>query len=135
ERPPERPRPRREQRLKCPNAKPRKREKKLCAGQIPVERKHVVEDHKKALDLPADAARGKLVFKNNCSTCHRLENEGVEVGPDLLSALKTKTREILLTDILDPSREVDPRYLNYIVAAKNGRTFTGLIASETASSL
>jgi putative membrane-bound dehydrogenase-like protein len=126
---------RREQLLKSPNTKLRERAQKLFAGQVPAERKQVVEDHKKALDLTADAARGKLVFKNNCATCHRLENEGQEVGPDLLSALKTKTKETLLTDILDPSREVDPRYLNYIVAAKSGRTFTGLIASETASSL
>src|SRR5262249_46955135 len=70
-----------------------------------------------------------------CATCHRLENEGVEVGPDLLSALKNKVKDTLLIDILDPSREVDPRYLNYTVLTKNGRTLTGLVASETASSL
>ena len=40
---------------------------------------------------PGRPARGKLVFKKNCATCHRLENEGVEVGPDLLSALRNKT--------------------------------------------
>ena len=38
-------------------------------------------------------------------------------------------------DILDPSREVDPRYLNYLVTTKAGRIYTGLIAAETASSL
>src|SRR5205085_7852782 len=74
-------------------------------------------------------------FKKTCVTCHRLENEGVEVGPDLLSALRNKTREVLLTDVLDPSREVDPRYINYLVTSKNGRAFTGMIAAETASSI
>jgi putative heme-binding domain-containing protein len=59
----------------------------------------------------------------------------VEVGPDLLSALRNKSREQLLTDILDPSREVDPRYINYVVTTKAGRSFSGLIAAETASSI
>ena len=57
------------------------------------------------------------------------------MGPDLLSALRNKTPETLLIDILDPSREVDPRYLNYQIIAKSGRVFTGMIASETASSI
>jgi putative heme-binding domain-containing protein len=95
----------------------------------------VVEEYKAALDLQGDAARGKAVFKKTCATCHRLENEGTEVGPDLLSALRNKTPETLLVDILDPSREVDPRYLNYQVITKQGRTFTGMIAAETASSI
>jgi putative heme-binding domain-containing protein len=85
--------------------------------------------------LKPDSAHGKEVFKKVCSTCHRLENEGVEVGPDLLSALRNKTPETLLVDILDPSREVDPRYLNYQIVTKAGRVFTGMIGSETASSL
>jgi putative heme-binding domain-containing protein len=59
----------------------------------------------------------------------------VEVGPDLLSALKTKTREGLVIDILDPSREVDPRYINYVVTTKDGRVLTGMIAVESPSSI
>jgi putative heme-binding domain-containing protein len=70
-----------------------------------------------------------------CTTCHRLENEGKEVGPDLLSALRTKTRDALLIDILDPSREVDPRYINYVVTTKDGRILTGMIAVEAPTSI
>src|SRR5207237_1112770 len=78
---------------------------------------------------------GKLVFRKNCATCHRLENEGVEVGADLRSALPNKTPEQLLVDILDPSREVDPRYLDYLVVLTSGRVATGMIAAETAASV
>ncbi len=85
--------------------------------------------------MHADPDQGKAVFKKTCATCHRLENEGTEVGPDLLSALRNKNRETLLIDILDPSREVDPRYVSYIVTNKAGRVFTGMIAAETASSI
>lgn len=113
----------------------RRRAQSLLAGQEASPRRRVIEDYRVALDLKSDPARGKAVFKKNCTTCHRLEEEGVEVGPDLLSALRTKTREGLLTDILDPSREVDPRYINYLVTNKAGRLFTGMIAAETASSI
>ncbi len=124
-----------EQLRKHRDARVRARALKVLAGQASPDRAKVVAAYQSALDLKGDAARGKLVFKKTCATCHRLENEGVEVGPDLLSALRNKTREALLIDILDPSREVDPRYLNYMVSTKNGRVLTGMIAAETASSL
>jgi putative heme-binding domain-containing protein len=120
---------------KYPNAKIRQRAEKLLAGLGSPDRQKVISDYRPALNLKADSARGEIVFKKVCSTCHRLENEGIEVGPDLLSALRNKAPETLLIDILDPSREVDPRYLNYQIITKSGRVFTGMIASETASSL
>ena len=120
---------------KLPDRKLRAEAVALLAGQVPADRQKVVESYRPALDLKAEAARGKGVFKKTCATCHRLENVGTEVGPDLLSALRTKTREGLLIDLFDPSREVDPRYINYVVTNKAGRLFTGIIASETASSI
>src|SRR5205823_14298976 len=74
----------------------RARARKVLAGQAVAERQKVVEACRPALDHKAERARGKAVFKKTCATCHRLENEGYEVGPDLLSALKNKTREQLL---------------------------------------
>jgi putative membrane-bound dehydrogenase-like protein len=120
---------------KHPDAKLRERAVKLFAGQTAPDREKVVKDYRAALDLRSDATRGKAVFKKNCSACHRMENVGVEVGPDLLSALRNKSPEQLLIDILDPSREVDPRYINYLVTTKAGRSFSGMIAAETASSI
>jgi putative heme-binding domain-containing protein len=120
---------------KYPDAKIRQRAVKILAHQGSHARQKVLNDFRPALNLKPNAGRGKTVFKKVCSTCHRLENEGVEVGPDLLSALRNKTPETLLIDILDPSREVDPRYLNYQIVTKAGRVLTGMIASETATSL
>jgi putative heme-binding domain-containing protein len=118
-----------------PDAELRQRALKLLAGRITPDRKKVLEDYRGALQLKPEIAKGKMVFKRVCSTCHRLESVGVEVGPDLLSALRNKTPDTLLVDILDPSREVDPRFLNYQVTTNAGRVFTGMIAAETASSI
>ena len=120
---------------KHPNAKLRQRAEKLLAGQVTLARQKVVEDYRSALDLKSDVARGRMVFRKTCAVCHRLEDQGVEVGPDLLSALRNKTPETLLVDLLDPSREVDPRYIDYLVTLQNGRQITGIIAAETAASV
>jgi putative membrane-bound dehydrogenase-like protein len=113
----------------------RGRARKLLSQSGAPDRRKVVESYRTALDLPGEPGRGRAVFRKTCTTCHRLEGEGFEVGPDLLSALRNKSREQLLVDVLDPSREVDPRYLNYVVTTKRGRTFSGLIAAETAAGL
>ena len=40
-----------------------------------------------------------------------------------------------LVAILDPNREVDPRYLNYTVNTTDGRVTSGIIAAETATAV
>jgi putative heme-binding domain-containing protein len=126
---------RQEQLRKLGDDKLRRRAQAVLADQAVPERRKILDAHRSVLDLKADVARGKTVFQKTCATCHRLENVGVEVGPDLVSALRNKTAEGLLVDILDPSREVDPRYLNYQVTTKQGRILSGMIAAETATSL
>ena len=49
----------------------------------PANRQKVFDEYRKALDLKGDAAKGKLVFKNQCAACHKLEGVGEEVGADL----------------------------------------------------
>ncbi|HLH27911.1 MAG TPA: c-type cytochrome [Acidimicrobiales bacterium] len=87
-----------------------------------------------ALARPGDAARGAAVFDRLCATCHRLGTRGHAVGPDL-TATQFADPTSLLTHILDPNRYVAPNYVQYIVSDKDGRVYTGLIASETAASL
>jgi putative heme-binding domain-containing protein len=126
---------RRKQLAKLADAKLRARALKVLAGSAAPERRKVVEAYRPALEWKADVERGKKAFAKTCASCHKLEGVGVQVGADLLSALRNKTREQLLIDIVDPNREVDPRYLSYEVTTRRGQVMTGMIASETASSL
>ena len=81
-----------------------------------------------------DPLKGKLVFQKNCATCHKVAGLGVDVGPDI-SDTRTKTPEGLLVDILMPNAAIDNNYVNYQVTLKDGRVLTGMIASETGTSL
>jgi putative heme-binding domain-containing protein len=114
--------------------KVRARAKKLFAGAGLSKRGDVVKAYRKALELKGDPARGKLVFKNHCSACHKLEGVGHAVGADL-SAIRDQGMEAVLLNILDPNRDVKPQYLSYLLETKSGRTITGMITAETASSL
>jgi putative membrane-bound dehydrogenase-like protein len=113
----------------------RTRALKLFAGQVAADRKKVIDDYRPVFDLKADAGRGREVFRKNCTACHRLENTGYEVGANLMSALRNKSKEALLIDILDPSREVDPRYVNYQATTTSGRSVSGILAVETPTSI
>ena len=97
-------------------------------------RQDVVAAYQKALQLKGDPARGKEVFKANCSTCHRLEGVGQQVGADL-SAIRDRGLDAVLLNILDPNREVMPQFLSYVLVTTTGRVLTGMIAAETANSL
>jgi putative membrane-bound dehydrogenase-like protein len=87
-----------------------------------------------ALKLKGDPARGAAVFERDCAACHKLGDRGHAVGPDL-TASQFREPEALLTHVVDPNRFVAPNYVQYVVSDKSGRVYTGMLASETASSL
>lgn len=86
------------------------------------------------LKATGDTARGQQHFVKTCSACHRLNNVGTAVGPNL-HGLKNKSTDFLTTHILDPNKAVEDKYRNYSVLTIRGRIVTGLITEETASSL
>ena len=107
---------------------------KVFAGAVNSDRQKVLDDYRPVLATPGDIVRGKAVFAKKCASCHRLHDVGFQVGPDLAS-VSTKTPLYLLTEILDPNRNIDSRYLEYLAVTKAGRTFTGLLASESSASI
>jgi len=85
-------------------------------------------------ERPGNAVRGKVIFRENCSACHRLEGVGEAVGPDLAS-VQHRGPDVVLANILDPNREVLPQYYTYLLATDAGTTLTGLIAAETGNTV
>jgi putative membrane-bound dehydrogenase-like protein len=84
--------------------------------------------------LAGDVTRGSKVYEMACMVCHKFADKGNDVGPHL-GTIKAWTAEQLVTNILDPNREVSPNFALYIVETNDGRTLAGLIASETAGNL
>jgi putative heme-binding domain-containing protein len=94
----------------------------------------LVRQYAAALPSSGDAQKGVVLFRQNCSVCHRLHGEGTEIGPDL-AMVTGKPSDVLLTALLDPNQAVESRYIGYNVTTRNGRELSGIISAETPTSI
>ena len=79
---------------------------------------------------PGDPLKGKALFEKHCAVCHQLWGEGNKVGPDLTGADR-KSRDFLLSNIVDPSAVIRPEFVAYTVETKDGRSLFGLVVEAT----
>lgn len=94
------------------------------------DRSKVIAEYQKALSLPGNVTNGKGLFVKLCSSCHKADGVGYEVGPNLI-AFRYRGAEAVLQNVLDPNREVNPMYLSYIVLTDDETTVSGMIESES----
>lgn len=86
-------------------------------------------------------ATGKQLFSTlGCVQCHKLNKDdafGVSVGPNIDDTVKKykHNASTVLLEILEPSRNIDEKYRQVIVALENGKTHTGVISSEDEATL
>jgi putative heme-binding domain-containing protein len=87
-----------------------------------------------AIDWPAgDAGRGRAVFtKAGCAACH---GTAQALGPDLRGVAGRFSRDDLFTAILQPSKDVSPRYRTTQVFTESGKVYQGLVVYESADGL
>jgi putative heme-binding domain-containing protein len=112
----------------------RDRAAKLFKGLQLSARKDVVAAYQKSLDLKGDLKNGKDLFKKHCAACHRIEGVGEQIGADI-GGIKERGPDFILLNVLDPNREVLPKFITYYVQTDTGRTITGMIFAETATSI
>ncbi len=107
---------------------------RVLGAERKTNRSALVADMQSCLELAGDVERGQSVFRKRCSSCHRLQDHGFVVGPDL-QALTNRDPKWLLTTILDPNKEVDARYIAWTAATVDGRTASGMIVEETGTTV
>ncbi len=80
-----------------------------------------------------DAERGKGVFiKVSCAACH---SGAQALGPDLRGVAGRFSRDDLLTAIIQPSKDISPRYRTTQIETAEGRIYQGLVVYEAVDSL
>jgi putative heme-binding domain-containing protein len=78
-----------------------------------------------------DLARGKAVFAAAaCIKCHRFAGQGQLVGPDLSGVARRFGRRDVLESILFPSKAIDDKYRNVMLATDDGRVLIGTLLSD-----
>jgi putative heme-binding domain-containing protein len=85
-----------------------------------------------------DPGRGRYVFTGQtaaCNRCHRVGNDGAQIGPDLTKIAAIRQPHDLLEAIVFPSASFARGYRSYNVLAVDGQVHNGLIPRETAAEI
>ncbi len=86
------------------------------------------------LALKGDISRGRQLFhvaqNIQCRNCHRIGKEGKNVGPELTQIGKKNDRAKLLESILEPSKNIDPKFITWLVETTSGRVHSGLLVKK-----
>lgn len=118
--------------LEHPTVALRERAAKLLTLPGSMDRKELIQRYLAEATDAGDSQQGRELFSKRCATCHRLQDLGQAIGPDL-SPYSTKPFSALVTAVLDPNQAVDPRYHNYAISLDDGRVLTGMIQEEAAA--
>ncbi len=78
-----------------------------------------------------NAESGKKTFTTYCATCHQVNGQGINFGPDLSTIGEKLAKSAIYAAIIYPSAGINFGYEGYTVTTKAGNSFTGYITSET----
>jgi quinoprotein glucose dehydrogenase len=83
-----------------------------------------------------DAAAGREIFFNKteaaCLRCHKIQDQGGDVGPNLTGIGAKQTREYLLESIVDPNRQIAKGFETVVLTLQNGKVLSGVFKEENA---
>ena len=74
-----------------------------------------------------NATHGAQIFRQNCAVCHKIHNQGANIGP-ALDGIGARGAHRVIEDILDPNRNVDPLFRQTMVETTDGQTLAGMNA-------
>ena len=80
--------------------------------------------------LQGDAAKGKEVFMQFCSSCHKVGATGMDIGPELTNIRKKFDKTSLLDAIIYPSAAILLGYEAWMINTKDGNSYFGFLLGE-----
>lgn len=81
-----------------------------------------------------DPGAGEEVFADNCGECHRLGEEGGDIGP-ALDGISEKGLKFISESILRPAKKITEGYETYRVVDNEGRRHVGLKSRDDATEI
>ena len=77
-----------------------------------------------------DFDRGRAMFAaTRCFACHRFDNQGGAVGPDLTSLSGRFSPRDLLESVVEPNKEISDQYAAVTIVKLDGKVVTGRIVN------
>jgi putative heme-binding domain-containing protein len=94
-----------------------------------------LEPRVQALTSPSFENGRRMFQVANCIGCHRLDGQGVQFGADLTKLDPKYTSSEILRALVEPSHEINKDYQTYKFEMIDGKSFSGIIVSETETEL
>lgn len=87
--------------------------------------------------MKGNARNGGALFGTigKCATCHIVNGEGKEVGPNLSEIGAKLSRQAMFESIIFPSAGISHNYESWLIELKNGTTQAGIIVSDDGKSI
>jgi putative membrane-bound dehydrogenase-like protein len=97
-------------------------------------RESVFSTYHPALGMKGDATKGKAIFQRACQICHKMQDQGVEYGPNL-GSVRNRQPESILKEILIPNNSIADKYEVWNLELNNGKLVQGIITSKNAQAV
>ena len=79
--------------------------------------------------LKGDVARGRNLSAA-CFMCHKIGDQGSDVGPELTSWGQTQTLDVVIRSIIDPSADIAHGYSAEVIKTEDGNEIHGIVLSN-----
>jgi putative membrane-bound dehydrogenase-like protein len=93
-----------------------------------------IRQHAQSTVAASTVSRGAELFKKHCAVCHDIGTGVGGLGPNL-ATMRARGAEAIITNVLDPNREVNPQFVSYVAELDDGRSVSGILTEETATSV
>jgi putative heme-binding domain-containing protein len=77
-----------------------------------------------------DAQKGKASFTTFCLACHKVGNEGADIGPNLTDIAKRIPKAEIFKSILEPSAVITQGFDAYTVKLNSGEVLVGIVPKQ-----
>ena len=71
----------------------------------------------------------------SCAQCHRFNNTGGILGPDITAASKRYSRAVMLRELLDPSKQISDQFRTHVIVTAAGKVIEGRILDKNENEL
>ncbi len=86
-------------------------------------------------NMKGNSISGDSLFSKNCSSCHRIKNRGMDVGPNLTQIKNKFQREALLDAIVNPNAGIVFGYEAWLITTQGGDSFFGFLVADGAQTI
>ncbi|HTO03406.1 MAG TPA: c-type cytochrome, partial [Opitutus sp.] len=97
----------------------------------------IAQIHQKYQEAPRWAysvAAGRRVFETLCISCHKFDNKGGNLGPDLTGSWRNGT-EYFIENIVDPNAVIGTDFQLNLITKRDGSVVSGMVERESDTAL